>query len=266
VLGKRPPPPEIAAKARELLATWDGVGEIDTTTVRDGLVRKLVNQHVSVERGRSFHAAVEDWQRSMSESPFSSDLELQGWLDLLASQWSPPPNARFELAWGLGEDGSHIEVVEPEPHVYRPVAGGAALLTAGRLDIEWAQRLARPLLPLGNETVVLNVADWKTGAWPVTPAEMNLQVNAAGIARANKLGLIFYRPGIYYARDGYWDWGPVVEVGSYEYRSILEDVREAATLPAEPVPGPWCDGCWDRKACPKAGQYIPAPSDDDCPF
>jgi hypothetical protein len=146
-----------------------------------------------------------------------------------------------ETAWGLSADGSGVPVDEPQAHVYVPQAGCPAILTAGRSDVSW--------IDFDRDT--LYVVDWKTGKWPVTPAGRNLQINAAGIARANRI-TARYVPGIYYARDGVFDWGEPVELGSLAHAEIFADVKAAALLDETPRPGPHCGNCWERKACTHA--------------
>lgn len=192
----------------------------------------------AAERGTIFHAAVERWV-TWRELPVVDDLEIQGWIDLLASLWYPPLDAEVEIAWGLRPDGSYTDVDEPTPHVYVARDGGE-LLTAGRADLAFDRR------------GVLYVVDWKTGKWPATPAVMNLQVNAAGLALAARTGAESYQPAIYYVRDGAFDDGDEIAIGSREHARMLDEVRAAALLPPEPRPGPWCERCWERKACPKA--------------
>lgn len=194
----------------------------------------------AADRGTVFHGGVESWAHT-GELPAIDDLEIQGWLDLLASQWSPPTNAEVEIAWGLTdhEHAGYVDVDEPEPHVY-VARNGAALLTAGRADAAW------------ERAGVLYVVDWKTGKWPVTPAVANLQVNAAGIALAERVGALSYRPAVYYVRDGAWDWGDVVDVQSPSHAEMFAKVRGAALLDETPRPGAWCARCWEKKACPRA--------------
>lgn len=192
----------------------------------------------AADRGVTFHAAVEAWIKT-GELPMVDDLEMQGWLDLLESQWTPPVNAECEIAWGLRLTGSYTDVDEPEPHKYVARDGGE-LLTAGRADVAWEAR------------GVLHVVDWKTGRWPATAAPMNLQVNAAGIALAKRVGATSYRPAIYYVRDGAWDVGDEVPLGSPVGLGMLHEVRTAALLPPEPRPGSWCSRCWERKQCPQS--------------
>jgi hypothetical protein len=205
----------------------------------------------AADRGVTFHAAVEAWVKTR-KLPVVDDLEMQGWLDLLASQWTPPVDAEVEVAWGIAAtwethaDGSYgpvsyiyRDVAELEPHVYVEKTG-LPLLTAGRIDLAFERR------------GVLYVVDWKTGKWPATPAAMNLRVNAAGIALAERTGAASYQPAIYYVRDGVWDEGEEVPVGSRDHALMLQAVREAALLPPEPLPGLWCRRCWERKQCPKA--------------
>src|SRR5262252_1655424 len=156
-------------------------------------------QQGAIDRGTHFHAAVELWLKG-GRLPEVNDAEVQGWIDLLASVWRPlPENAHTEIAWGLSPDGDHVMVAEPRPHCYEAM-NGAELLTAGRADVCWITGT----VSLGR---ILTVIDFKTGKWPVPVADENLQVNAAGIALMQRFGCDGYLPGIYYARDGHFDWG-----------------------------------------------------------
>jgi hypothetical protein len=195
-----------------------------------------------MDRGTAFHAAIELWAAS-GEVPALGDLEMQGWVDLLAAEWAPPSTGQYEVAWGLAADEwmgkgdpVNVEVDEPAPHVYVARNGGA-LLTAGRADAVW----------LDGDYETVRAVDWKTGKWPTTPAVDNLQVNAAGIALALEWGLESYVPGIYYARDGFWDWGPRVTFGTPEFAKIWGEIREAALLDETPRPGPHCSDCWEAR-------------------
>jgi hypothetical protein len=102
----------------------------------------------------------------------------------------------------------------------------------------------------------LYLVDWKTGKWPVTPPAKNLQVNAAGIALAQRPGFIApptaYVPGIYYTRDGVFEWGEPVELGGPAHLAIFEEIRAAALLDETPRPGDHCGSCWERRACAHA--------------
>jgi hypothetical protein len=202
------------------------------------------NKRAAADRGKIFHTGVETWAAT-GTIPVVEDLEIQGWLDLLASQWKPPVGLITEMAWGLSHDGEHLEVTEPEPHVY-VASNGSSLLTAGRLDAGWTQGISVPT----NGPHIAFCGDWKSGRFPVTPAYRNLQANAGGIALAKKLGAAGYVPGIYYCRDGYWDWGEPVMLGSPEHRNIFAEIKAAALLDSgTPVPGEHCATCWERKKC-----------------
>jgi hypothetical protein len=192
------------------------------------------NQRIAMDRGTEFHAAIEKWQHDGCV-PDLEDLEIQGWVDLLCQQWSPV-GARLEVAWGLGMDGSHIMVAEPRPHVYEPMSGGAPLLTAGRADAAW--------IDLDN---TLWCPDWKTGVWPVDPAGVNLQANAAGLALARRWSASRYVPGIYYARDGRFDWGEPVELAGDGAAQMFAEIKSAAELPPKAIPGDHCADCWERR-------------------
>jgi hypothetical protein len=205
--------------------------------------RRTPEQQASIDKGNDFHRAAEVWIAS-GVLPIVEDAELQGWLDELASKFWPPhlTNAETEVAWGLWDDGTYAEVTEPAPHVYHATRPNEPhrLITAGRADLGYLA---------GN---VLEVIDWKTGRWPSPAAAENLQVNAAGIALAQRLFVPWYRPGVYYPRDGHFDWGDPVEVGGRVYADMVERVLAAASLPLEPRPGDWCGSCWERRACPQA--------------
>lgn len=188
-------------------------------------------------RGTVFHRAIEQWVTTGTPGTVD-DPEIQGWIDILAAQWAPPLGTRLEVPWGLGTDGGHVHVDEPEPHVY-VARGGQELITAGRADACW--------LSYGW----LYVVDWKTGRWPVAPAESNLQVNAAGLALAREVSANGYVPGIYYARDGVFEWGRPVSIHPH-LPDIWAEIQVASVLDDSPRPGPHCASCWERRACPSA--------------
>ena len=213
-----------------------------------GLARKLRRekspteaQQGAIRRGVVFHAAIEDWI-ARGSIPTVDDAEMQGWIDMLAAsdQFRPAVNVEVEILWGLGFDGQYVQPVEAAPHVYEAAAGQPSLLTAGRADIAWERRGC------------VYVADWKTGKWPATPAADNLQVNAAGMALCARTGSSSYLPMVYYARDGYWDVGREVVMGSADWMRVFGEVKTAALLDEAPRPGPHCAACWERKACAHA--------------
>jgi hypothetical protein len=202
------------------------------------------SSQLAIDKGVTFHAAVECWVKS-GQPPHADDLEIQGWLDLLASQWVPPQSTLVEIAWGLSPQGEHVHVAEPKPHVYEAI-NGAELLTAGRADALWL------------EFGVLRVVDWKAGRWPVAPARENLQALAGSLALAARFGVDVYQPGIYYAQDGAWDWGDAVMRGSETAAQAFEAVKAAALLDDQPHPGNHCGSCWERKACAPGAAYLAA--------
>jgi hypothetical protein len=153
--------------------------------------------------------------------------------------WQPPSGFEAEVAWGLTPAGNWSAVAEVEPHVYRS-SDGAELLTAGRADGVW------------ESNGVLYVLDYKTGKWPVDPARINLQVNAAGMALALRSFCKNYVPGIYYARDGIFDWGDRVEVATRDWQVTFEAVAAAALMDDAPRPGLHCEACWSKGKCPSA--------------
>lgn len=131
-------------------------------------------------RGTVFHKAIERW-RDTGEVPPVEDLEIQGWIDCLATQWRPQPGMELEIALGLSPDGEYVPVEEMPPgsHVYVPTlaAGGlkTPLLVAGRADAVWWE-----------DEHTLRVCDWKTGVWPPEHPRTNLQLWALAIAAVRR--------------------------------------------------------------------------------
>lgn len=206
---------------------------------------KSASAQEACDRGTKFHAYVEHDPIALSRGQVpqvDGDDEMQGWLDMLATsdQFRPTVNVETEILWGLGFDGQYVQPVETSPHVYEPAPGQPSLLTAGRADIAWERRGC------------IYVGDWKTGKWPATPAGDNLQVNAAGMALAARTNSPSYLPMVYYARDGYWDVGREVVIGTADWMRVFGEVRTASLLDETPRPGPHCASCWERKGCAHA--------------
>lgn len=124
-------------------------------------------------KGTAFHAALEEWRRT-GVVPAMADDDVAGWVQIMVDNgWAWPDGCETEVAWGLNAWGMFSPVKETSPHVYEAI-DGEPLITAGRADACWMT---------GD---VLTVVDWKTGRSDAPPARSNLQVNAAGIALAQK--------------------------------------------------------------------------------
>lgn len=190
-------------------------------------------------KGKAFHAALEQWHRDGFVAVLG-DTDVAVWVAIMMENgWNWPDRCELEVAWGLDKWGAFCAVEEKPPgsHVYVPLDGISDLLTAGRADACW----------LADD--VLTVVDWKTGRTMAPPARVNLQVNAAGIALAQKWKARAYVPCIYYAREGRWDVGDEVEIGAFLLNPIAQEIEDAATLDDQPHPGDHCGGCWERKNC-----------------
>lgn len=190
-------------------------------------------------KGTVFHSAIEEWHAN-GRVPLMVDADVSAWLETMVSHgWAWPDGVELEVKWGLSKWGTFVPVEEKEPHVYTAL-DGEVLLTAGRADACWMA---------GD---VLVVIDWKTGRTQAPLAYENLQVNAAGIALAQRWKAHAYIPGIYYAREGRWDMGSEVDVGGDTWNALITEVGAAAALDDKPHPGRHCDACWERKNCEAA--------------
>lgn len=170
-----------------------------------------------------------------------ADKDVALWLDIMIQHgWAWPDGVELEVPWGLNTWGMFSPVKETAPHVYEAL-DGETLITAGRADACW----------LAGDVLVS--VDWKTGRTQAPPARINLQVNAAGIALAQKWKARAYCPAIYYAREGRWDMGEEVELFALDSATtILQDITDAAALDDKPHAGSWCSDCWERKNCEAA--------------
>lgn len=194
------------------------------------------------QEGTRFGLLVQDWLEK-GVLPTTDD-EPSHWLSNMLASWLPPAGVQCEVPLGLSVDGHYIQVFEPEPHVYKPAVGGApGLLTAGRADLVWVAG--------GMLGPVVYVGDLKRSAWKLGAPEQHPQLMALGLAAAAKRGARYLRLGLYDARDALWEWSDVIDLEA-EGPRMLEEVREMATMPDEPLPGEWCQGCYERTRCKEA--------------
>lgn len=192
----------------------------------------------AAKKGTAFHAALKEW-RDSGVVPTMAD-EVGEWLaTMVAHGWAWPNGCELEVAWGLSTWGTFSPVEETAPHAYRAL-DGEELITAGRADACWMA------------DGVLVSCDWKTGRTQAPFSTVNLQVNAAGLALAQKWKARAYLPLIYYAREARWDSGLDVEQGTPAWERAWQDVKAAAALDDKPHPGPHCGDCWERKHCEAA--------------
>jgi hypothetical protein len=228
------------------------------------------NMAFAAGRGNVYHAGVESAKVTGVWPPSVEDPEIQGWLDLHATNWDPrKSNIHLELAVGLGHNGEYVPVVEVYPHVYLPRVMGVTVamwkLASPFLQAEWLKSATELLITAGRadsiewieEHKAVDELDWKTGIWPPEVATTNLQRWAVGMASARKFGALWLRVGHYFPRDGAYDRSEWVRVDSPEWQERFEDVKAAALAGDEPKPGDNCAGCWERKACRYAAKEVP---------
>jgi hypothetical protein len=195
--------------------------------------KRSKGQREAMGRGTDFHECIK--LGSQSENPI-----VQGWLDVAYRAMKLPDDVELERALGLSRDGRYVHVDETEPHVYVQSDGGAVMLTAGRADAVWM------------DAATVYLGDFKTGTSHLGPPEQLPQLAALGFAAADLHGAESMRLGIYYARDGQWDWSEVIPLDSPKAAELWDMVVACATADESPRPGPHCFSCFERKACEHA--------------
>lgn len=209
--------------------------------------RPSARRDAAAALGTQFHEYIQEWSHYVREG-LSWGLEgvsepVLGWIRRMQQVWAPPPGLRVEVAMGLADLAypEFVPVDETGPHVYVAKDGETPLLTAGRADLVW------PVTADGGE--YLRVCDIKTGqSYLGEPARIR-QVLGQGFAAADRWAVPAFQPGIYYARLGLFDWGPLIELGSELAAAAWADVVQAAKMSSDPNPGAWCMGCWEKNEC-----------------
>lgn len=194
--------------------------------------KRTPSQKAAMDRGSDFHTC-------LHHGTESDDPAVKEWLALARRSMQLPDGAELEIPLGLSPDGRHVTVREVEPHVYEPLMP-VKLLTAGRADVMW------------TEPPVVHLGDFKTGTSHLGPPELLPQLQALGFAAADLCSAEAMRLGIYYARDGVWDWSDVIALDSPKAAELWDMVVACATADESPKPGPQCSSCWERKACSHA--------------
>ncbi len=212
--------------------------------------------------GTKFGALVQNWIEGRP-TPESEELdEIYESFRELRGKWLPPPDARCEVALGLGRDGSYVPVIEIYPHYYVPSHVGTSsdwtpnaypyylpaagpqdiLATSGRNDVAWIN---------GNVAVVL---DMKRSAMKYPDPETVPQLQALGVMWALANGLDWFQTGLYGLRDGVFVWAQEIQAVA----DVLPEVLRMAALPEdEPITGPHCQACYERAACPPGNILYP---------
>ena len=194
--------------------------------------KRTPSQRVAMDRGTLFHECVRLGKDA-------EDPEVQTWVVKARDALKLPPSVEFERALGLSVDGRHVPVEETEPHVYKPLASHK-MLTAGRADVCWF------------EAPVAVVGDMKTGRDHLGPPERLPQIAALGFAAADAYGAEAMRLGVYYARDGVWEWSEDIGLDSDKAAELWDMVSTYARVDESPRPGTYCGACWERKGCAHA--------------
>lgn len=98
---------------------------------------------------------------------------------------------------------------------------------------------------------VVFVGDIKTGEHPITGGALSLQFVAPALALADKYEADWICTGIWWAREGRWEWSEAIAVDSELAVQLWQRIRSAATNPPQAVTGAHCSDCWQRAHCPE---------------
>lgn len=199
--------------------------------------------------GTTCHEYIDQWRACLSAGrPWLIDgapEPVRTWLGKLREVFEPPPGWQTEVAMGLADlpypEFVPVRETAPGSHVYEPEDGATPLLTAGRADMLWPVD--------GDDGTYVRVCDIKSGQSYLGEPGRIRQVLAQGFAAARRWRTSAFQPGIYYARLGVFDWGPVIALDGELGRATWDDVVDAAKLPSDPRPGAWCMNCWEKKEC-----------------
>lgn len=150
-------------------------------------------------------------------------------------------NATKEEPIGLGANGCYLAVVKTIDGSYACPVG--ELLVPATPDMYWVVD--------GPNGKTVYVGDIKTGEHPIPGGALSLQFVAPALALADKHGADWIRTGIWWARDGRWEWSKEpIAVDSELAVQLWTRIRSAATNPPQAVTGPHCSDCWQRAHCP----------------
>lgn len=173
------------------------------------------------------------------------------------AQWKRPsaypfPFTEIELRYedavretpvGLGVNGGYVKVTRGIDGSYGCPTSDPVLVPATP-DMVWY----RDDWTKGG---IVFVGDIKTGALPIPGGTLSLQFVAPALALADLHGADWIRTGIWWAREGRWEWHPeAIAVDSDLAVELWTRIRSAATNPPEAVTGPHCSDCWQRAHCP----------------
>lgn len=144
-------------------------------------------------------------------------------------------DATKETLVGLDEGCGYIDAQVDDAGNYVELP---RLLVPARPDMYW----------VAGGTVF--VGDIKTGEHPILGGPLSLQFVAPALALCDKHGADFFRTGIWWAREGRWEWSEQIAVDSPLAVQLWQRIRRAATNPPVPVVGAHCSGCFQRAFCP----------------
>lgn len=139
--------------------------------------------------------------------------------------------AEVERRVGLTKDGRFC------------AADDSQAITAGTLDFAWVREV--------NGHRVAFVGDIKRQEWTQTDP-MSLQLLGYAFAWADLHECSHFCTGLWYATEGEWKWGDLVDLESPEALRMWERVSYAAQNTEGPgVMGSHCGDCYSRLQCPE---------------
>lgn len=162
------------------------------------------------------------------------------------AEWHRPPDVKVgDVLLRYSEAEKELEVaISTDGYPCRP--DDPDCLSVGHLDIAWVVEI--------DGIRIAYVPDIKRSEWTTPDGPESLQIHAYGLTFAMSRKCDYYCPGIWAAKEGVWQWGALVEIGSPRSIELLDNVLAAlSNLPDanhQYTVGAHCMRCWGREYCP----------------
>lgn len=153
-------------------------------------------------------------------------------------RWKKPTKVTFDDGTELSYDSAEKETEVGFDAQGRHTTGEKAI-AIGHIDMSWIRH------------TVAYVGDIKKQRWTTLDGPDSLQLAGYGFALAAREGCTHFCPGLWYAEEGEWSWGSLVDLESSEAADLWARIVHAAmNVGGEFYTGGHCRSCYSRLRCP----------------